>query len=334
MTKYRLILCCFFFGIIVLGRTLVLGQVTPASTPTETSRFEEQLVHFGDVIDVDFVGGFEYDWRGTLTPDGYLDGLDGFGEPVYALCRGEAEIAADVAKAYGKILRDPKVAVRIIDRSNRAVVRLDGAVKTPARFRLLRMVKLRELLVIVGGLTDDTSGEISIFRPRNLSCQAKVLPNDRPSSQPQGNGSQTIIIKISDLLSWDGTVNIQILSGDLIDVSRAVPVYVIGAVNSPRPIYSRSQTTILRAIASAGGLTKDADGGKISIFRRNGTETTVFDTDLGKIKRGELIDEVLKPFDIIDVATKGGGKRKYPPVIPISENSDRRKQELPLRVID
>ncbi len=55
-----------------------------------------------------------------------MDGLDGFNQPVYALCRSEDEIAAGVAMAYSKILRDPKVIVKIIDRSNRAVVRLGG----------------------------------------------------------------------------------------------------------------------------------------------------------------------------------------------------------------
>ena len=293
-----------------------------AQSPTPTLPSNDELVHFGDVLDVDFVGAFEYDWRGTITPDGNLDGLDSYGDPIRALCRNETQIAADISKAYSKILRDPKVVVRIIDRSNRAVARLDGAVRTPTRFKLQREVRLRELLVLAGGLTDDTSGEISIFRPRNLNCTVS----------PQDNGSQMIAIKINDLLIGKPEANIQILSGDIIDVVRATPVYVIGAVNSPRPVFSTGEITLSRAVASAGGLAKDADGGKVTIFRRVGAESKVEETDLTKIKRGELVDVVLKPFDIIDVAVKGSGKRKNPPVAISTVKTER--LELPLRVID
>ncbi len=290
------------------------------------------------MIDVDILGGFEYDWRGTLTPDGYLDGVDGFNEPVYGLCRTEAEISAGVAKAFSKILRDPKVIVRIIDRSNRAVVRLEGAVKTPTRFRIKRPIRLTELLVLAGGLTDDVSGEISIFRPRNLSCLQSALQTanniSKNSNLPPDNGSQTITIKISDLLSGSTAANIQILSGDAIDVQRAVPVYVIGAVNSPRPVYSRANITVSRAIASAGGLAKDADPSKVNIFRRDGTETKSIEVDLDKIKRGVTDDTILSSFDIIDVASKGGGKRKYPPGLANGTKANRNGRELPLQVID
>lgn len=317
MKESRPVICFLYCCLLIFGCALVSAQ-----SPTPAPPSNDELVHFGDVLDVDFVGAFEYDWRGTITPDGNLDGLDSFGDPIRALCRNETEIAADIYKAYSKILRDPKVVVRIIDRSNRAVARLDGAVRTPSRFKLQREVRLRELLVLAGGLTDDTSGVISIFRPRNLNCVAS----------PQDNGSQMIAIKISDLLNGKPEANLPILSGDIIDVVRATPVYVIGAVNSPRPVFSTGEITVSRAVASAGGLAKDADGGKVTIFRRLGTESKVEETDLAKIKRGELVDVVLKPFDIIDVAGKGSGKRKNPPVAISTVKTER--LELPLRVID
>jgi protein involved in polysaccharide export with SLBB domain len=313
-------------ALLICGHSAI-GQEFPVA-----GQQEQDLVHFGDIIDVDVVGGFEFDWRGTLTPEGYLDGVDGFNEPVYGLCRTEAEIAADVVKAFSKILREPKIIVKIIDRSNRAVVRLDGAVKTPTRFSLRRKVYIRELLVLAGGLTDSASGDVTIFRPKNLSCP--IAGDNRLASAQLDNRSQTINIKISELLSGGAAANPQILSGDSITVTQAVPVYVIGAVNNPRPVYARGQITVSHAIASAGGLAKDAEGNKVSIFRREGGESRVIEADLGKIKRGELEDETLKPFDIIDVAAKGGGKRKYPPLVASGENRDRAKADLPLRVVD
>lgn len=336
MKQYLVILCFLSCLILSAGQTATFCQDgRPTATPTPQQSFED-LVHFDDIIDVDVLGGFEFDWRGTLTPEGFLDGVDGFNEPVYALCRNETEIAADVARVLGKILREPKVIVRIIDRSHRAVVRMDGAVKTPARFRLQRKVNLRELIVLAGGLTDEATGGISIFRPKNLSCRgpAPTAPTGGEKPSPKNNGSETTDITISELLSGKASANPQILSGDLINIRRASPVYVIGAVNNPRPIYSHSVMTLSRAIAMAGGLAKDAEAGRVSILRRSGDDNRVITADLGKIKRSEIEDEILKPFDIIDVAARGGGKRKYPPTFATDINRNRNIAELPLRVVD
>lgn len=334
MKKYLTISCCFFWFVLFPAQNPLIGQSSQPTPSSEIQR-EHDLAHLGDIIDVDIVGGFEFDWRGTLTPEGFLDGVDGFNEPVYALCRTETQIAADVAKAFGRILRDPQIVVRIIDRSNRPVVRLEGAVKTPTRFRLQRAVSLRELLVLAGGLTDGASGEITIYRPRSLSCPASVPVGGNALVTPQDNGSQTFIIKLSELIGGNAAANPQILSGDRIEVTKAAaPIYVIGAVNNPRPVYARGQMTVSRVIAIAGGLAKWAEGPKVSVFRREDGVTRIIEADLGKIKRGESEDEILKPSDIIDVRAKGAGKRKYPPVAVSGESRDRIMTELPLRVVD
>lgn len=290
---------------------------------------QEPRIHYGDIIDVDFVGGFEFDWRGGLTPDGFVDGLDAVDGPIYGLCLTESELAATIKKVYSKILRNPAVVVRIIDRSNRALVRLNGAVKGPARFKLMRPVTLRELIIISGGFTDSVSGEISIFRPKNASC------GDASSAEnlSQSNPLQTITVKISELLKGLPSANPLILSGDIIEVRQAPVIYVIGAVNNPRPIFSRDLLSITRAIATAGGLAKQADGRKITIIRREGSEQKNIEVDLAKVKGGETDDEILKPFDIIDVASKGGVKRKFPPV-EANVYRTTNPTEPPLRVID
>ncbi|HLM60437.1 MAG TPA: hypothetical protein VK308_06525, partial [Pyrinomonadaceae bacterium] len=169
---------------IVVLQGLISAQ-TPTPTPetiatdatSENSKKESNPVHPGDLVEVDVIGSIEYDWRGTLTPEGFLEGGDYIENPIYALCRNEEEIALDIAKAYGKILRDPKVVVRILDRSNRPLALLYGAVKTPQRFQLKRPVFLNELLIVAGGLTEKISGEIQIFRPKNLSCQQSAKGN-------------------------------------------------------------------------------------------------------------------------------------------------------------
>jgi protein involved in polysaccharide export with SLBB domain len=300
-------------------------EASPQPTPTPAAN-EADLIHFGDVIDVDVLGGFEYDWRGRLTPEGDLDGLQALADPIHALCRSESEVAADIVRAYSKTLRDPQVVVKIVDRSGRAVAMLDGAVRSPTRFRLLRPVRLRELIVAAGGLTDEASGQITIFRPADLSCVSPTTPRD--------NAVQTINITISDLLAGKESADARILSGDLITVDKAVPIYVIGAVNNPRPIYSRAGMTLTRAIATAGGLAKGAVEQKVTVFRHENGDSKVVEADLEKIRTGASKDVELKAFDIIEVAFRGGATRKYPPAIITGDKRSQSGQELPLRIID
>ncbi len=308
----------------------LFGQAVAMSTLGSISVQQNDRVHYGDLIDVDVLGGFEFDWRGTISPEGNLDGLETFESPVFALCRTEREIAADIAKAYSKILRDPKVTVRIIDRSNRALVQVDGAVRTPTRFSIRRQVRLGELLVLAGGIVSGASGEITVFRPANLSCDQAVDP---PSSGSD-NRSQTVNIHISDLLSGKALSNPVVLSGDIVTVSKAFPVYVLGAVNSPGTLYLTPGMTLSRAIAAAGGMAKEADGSTVTIFRRSSAGTSALEFDLAKIKRAELEDEVLRSFDIIDVPAKGRAKRKYPPASPGTTGQRSALGQMPLKIVD
>ncbi len=284
-----------------------------------------QLVHHGDIIDVDVVGGFEFDWRGSLSPEGFLNGLNNFGDPIYGLCRSEAAIAADIAAAYSKILREPMVVVKIIDRSNRALVLLDGAVKKPQRFQLNRTARLRELLVLSGGISDTSSGEIKIFRPNGLNC------NQNTSSVPRDNAPETVNISVKDLLTGSESANPVILSGDLITVAKADVIYVVGGVGNPKQVAARTQTTLSKVIAMAGGLSKSSET-SVTIYRRENGETKSIAVDLKQIETGAIPDPPLKAFDIVDVPIKGSEKRRYPPILGASPGVTRSLP--PLRIID
>jgi protein involved in polysaccharide export with SLBB domain len=333
-----------FFLLNIFLQSSILGQTSAVEAPSEPDKSAADLIHFGDLIDVDIVGSVEFDWRGTITPEGFLSGLDYIEEPVYALCRSEEAVAEEIAKGYSKLLRDPKVKVKILDRSNRPTTVIYGAVKTEQKFQIKRPIYLNELIVFAGGFTEKASGTIQIFRPANLSCNVKKNENDAsttsedskkmfvPASQP--GGANNIDIKISELLKGEKSANPQILSGDIITVLAADPIYVIGGVNAPKQIASRSETTLTRAIAGAGGLAKDADAKTVTIFRRNGRDTKIIEADYEKIDSGQVDDIILLPFDVVEVAVKGRGKSKYPPVVRVNNADGKNSANLPLRIID
>jgi len=293
-----------------------------AICPQKSSAQEFNLVHFGDLIDVNVVGASEFDWRGRLTSEGNLEGLNSFGDPIKGLCRSEEAIATDIKRAYSKFLREPEIKVRVIDRSGRPVVILDGAVRTAQRFQLNRPASLRELLVMAGGVRDDANGEIQIFRPEILNCEG---------SAGTSNALPIVNITIKDLIAGVPTANPIIRSGDIITIRRAEVIYVIGGVVNPRQIASRATTTLSRAIATSGGLSKKADSEGVVIYRRDGNELKRIEADLKKIEAGEVSDPPLKAFDIVEVGVKGVEKRKVPPMIA---NQSSNAASIPLRVVD
>lgn len=329
---------------------------TPVPTPPESSQQPKSVsetIHFGDLIDVDVVGSFEFDWRGTITPEGFLKGIDFVEEPIFGLCQTEETLARQIEKAYAKLLRDPKVVVRILDRSGRPVSVLYGAVRTPQRFQIQRPVRLNELIILSGGVTERASGEIQIFRPQYLSCEAvKDLDTNKASGgseslsqkserfvattsgEKSSESSITLKIKIMDLLAGKPDANPLIMTGDIITVLEAAPVYVIGGVANPQQISSRTQTTVSRAIAAAGGLIKGADSSKITIFRRSGQENKIIEVDLDAIKAEKAEDLALQPYDIVDVQQKGKDRRKFPPILKNIGESEKNALILPLRIVN
>lgn len=286
-----------------------------------TLGYSQDRILYGDVVDIDIESGFEFDWRGGIDPEGNLEGITPYGDLLPAVCKTEAELAAAVQDRLKTVLREPKVKVRIIDRSNRAVAILEGSVRTATRFLISRDVRLLELIVMAGGLTDDASGDIQLFRPDALNC-------DKGTS---GNPSQFTNIRISDLVAGKQAANPLIRSGDIVSVRTADEIYVIGGVENARSLSARTQLTLSRAVAASGGLSKRSDG-KVVIYRRDQSETKLIEADLKAIAAGTADDVPLKAFDIVDVRGKGEGLRKFVPIL----NGRNRPTvgQLPLKIVD
>ncbi len=281
----------------------------------------EELIHYGDVVEIDVVGSFENDWQGRINPEGFLAELAFAAEPIFALCQSEETVAQKIAAAYGKYLRSPQVIVRIVDRSARPVTMFLGAVKNQQRFLLKRAAKLNELVFLAGGITDNASGEIQIFRPEKLSC----LPEA---------GSSFIKVRIADLIAGKPEANPLIRTGDVVTVQEAAPIYVTGGVNYPQKIFARQEMTVSRALAAAGNTVKGANVKNIVIYRRENGVTSTIEVDLSKIIAKQAEDTVLRAFDVVDVPRAGSEPKKQPPVIAGADGPQKNGADLPLVIVD
>jgi protein involved in polysaccharide export with SLBB domain len=282
----------------------------------------EELIHFGDLIDVDIVGSTEFDWRGTITPEGFLNTSFYNANPVYAFCRSENFIAEEITKIYAKMLRNPQVVVKVLDRSNRSLSVIYGAVRTPQRLKIMRPVKLNEIIVLSGGITEKASGIISILRPPKMDC-------DETSTDE----TKFLKVNVKDLISGKTEANPLIKFGDVVTVEEAEPIYVIGGVNNPRQFLYREDLTLSRLIAMSGGFSSNADPKQIIIYRRENNETKLINVDFDKVKLRQFEDIELEKYDIIEVGQKDRNKNRPNPKINRFEKGEQ-TANLPLKIID
>lgn len=319
MSRYRSFLSFIF---LISAAVCVAGQGTIAAT----ARDVKERIHVGDIVDVDVLGSFDYDWRGGLNPEGFLDNFNKVATPVFALCRTPDELASVIEKEYGVFLRTPDVRVRIVDRSNRPVAYVHGAVKNPHRFRLLRPASLIELLVYSGGITDRSRGEVTIFRNPALNCS-------RPTGRVEGSPARDprlISIKIADLLAGSPDANFTLLGGDIVQVSESLPVYVLGEVAAPRRMNLTPGLNLARAVTAAGGIVGSYRGQKVRLYRRGG-DGKMMEFDW---KTASEQDIKLEPYDVIEVERRGSGPARIPTLPGPDELSREELEKLPLRVVD
>ncbi|MBU2645294.1 polysaccharide export protein [bacterium] len=158
-------------------------------------------------------------------------------------------LAARYADGY---LKNPQVNVFIEDYRGQKVVIL-GQVNNPGLFELRGTTTFLELISKAGGLTQDAGDKATIKRTIEKGAQS---------------AREVKIIDLVDLIEkGDISKNILVYDGDNIYINKAGFFFVTGEVKKPDAYKYRENTTILKAVALAGGFTGKANKDKIKIFR-------------------------------------------------------------------
>jgi polysaccharide export outer membrane protein len=133
-------------------------------------------------------------------------------------------------------------------------------------------------------------------------------PGEEAEAAPiEGTRIPLQIVKISELRAGIPAANPVIRPGDYVLVTEAEPVYITGAVLSPGGIYLRDQLTLSRALAMVGGVRKEAKMSDVIIYRQvpGKLNPDTIHVDLAAIKKNQKQDQVLQPYDIIEVPESG-----------------------------
>lgn len=222
------------------------------------------------------------------------------------------QLRDELADEWGKkYLQDPQVMLTIQEFKSRPVS-VVGAVAKPGEYYLTGRRTLVEVLAMAGG-------------PASLGAAAgKNVMVERPEGfqdLPQVDGlTQTAPDKVSIemkklLYSQDTDLNIEIKPFDVITVSRAGIIYVVGAVNRPGGFVldNKDSVSVLEAMAMAQGVGPNAKARDARILKQtaNGIQTSK-PIDLKKVLEGKAPDVMLEANDILVIpnsASKALGRQ-------------------------
>jgi len=301
------------FSVLALAQSQGDAPVLPGSS-LDSQGLGRYRVGPGDILDVRVFGQQDLNSTVEIDAEGNISSLPFIEEPIPAKCRDEREIQKSITEAYSKYLVKPRVSVRVLERHSRAPAVVYGAVRNAARFQMMRRVKLHELLASAGGITLNAAGTIQIVHTEPELCPKEegfmqtvsASLSDKPAAT-SGDLGQVEIYQLNDVKTGLAKHDPYIRPGDIVIVAEGPPIYVTGAVVAARELSMKDGMTLARAIAMSGGVTRQAKGTEVHIYRQKdgkiGSEDLKVNYDL--IKKGQQPDVLLQAYDIIDVRQIG-----------------------------
>lgn len=277
---------------------------TSASTMTQAAPAAEERYRIGpgDLLDIRVFNKAQFSRDGVRVDSRGMIRMPFIENEIRAACRTEAELAAEITKLLLEYVRRPQVDVFIKEYQSQPVAVL-GAVRAPSRFQLQRRVRLLELLSFVNGPSDKAGRTIQIVH---------ITPSSICDEQRELSSAEQIAavehFKLDDTLRGDENSNPYVRAGDIISITEADQIYVVGNVTNPSAISLREPITISKAIAMAGGTLADTKRDRIRIVRQlpGSTSKKEIYVDLKAIDKRQAEDIELVANDIVDVPMNSG----------------------------
>lgn len=233
-------------------------------------------------------------------------------------------------------MKDPHVGVFIQELQSHPVS-VVGAVRMPGVFQIRGTKTVIEVLSMAQGLADDAGDTVLIMhgagyaesgrlngpeagrtgvapvRPREGEIFAKY---DASQAAAPEKIAEIEVINLKKLLeSADSALNAPVRPGDIVKVTRAALVYVVGEVQKPGGfvLQNNESISVLQALALAQGATHTSALSHARIIRTELStgKRTEIPMNLGKILSGKAPDTYLQPKDIVFVPNSAAKNLLY-----------------------
>jgi polysaccharide biosynthesis/export protein len=297
-----------------------IGQLRAAIPPASlAATAAEYRIGAEDVLEVNVFGAPELNQKLRVSATGDIS------MPLAGAVEASGLTARELEKALEEKLRtylnDPHVGV-FVDSVESHPISVIGEVKKPGVFQVRGPKTVLEMLSMAEGLADEAGDTVLVMRGAGFAeassdahADSAGDPEKASSAGPPSpdgiDGSATATVKTINidlkllLDSGDPRYNVPVYPGDIVKVTKAGIVYVVGGVKRPGGFVMRSneEMSLLKAIALAEGVNETAAKGRTRIIHTDEltghrSETPV---NLGKILAGKAPDIPLKAADVVFV---------------------------------
>ena len=198
----------------------------------------------------------------------------------------EKRLADELRRTY---VRDPQVSVQVEEIESHPIS-VVGAVAEPGTFQVRGPMHLLAVLSLARGVTDTAGSRVLVMR-----ADTNTPPIDLDLKQV--------------LESGDPSLNVVVNPGDVVKVTSAAMIYIVGEFKKPGafPMPRGDRLTVLRALALGEGLGPLAAKKDAVIMRTDATgKQTEIEIRLDRIIKADEPDPVLQANDVLFVPGSGG----------------------------
>jgi polysaccharide export outer membrane protein len=181
----------------------------------------------------------------------------------------------------GQLYKNPEVIIEVLDTVNGSAL-ITGEIHGTVPVATQR--SLREVLLIAGGLPANASHTVKIVRPGQ---------------------ADPIVVDLGTDLASSTAANIPVLPHDIIQITRASVVYVLGAFphQGAVPLDQAAPLTLLQLVSLSGGIGFEGNFNDLRLIRTVGTERKLVEVDIKKVRDGHAPDPLLQANDIVFLPT-------------------------------
>ncbi|HSW65165.1 MAG TPA: polysaccharide biosynthesis/export family protein [Dissulfurispiraceae bacterium] len=240
----------------------------------------DYVIGEGDTLKIAVWGNQELSALVKVRPDGKIT-MPAVGD-VAAAGMTPPALGETLNAKMATLVKNPTVTVSVEGVTNNRVYIFGNGIK-PGVYNLDRRTTLLQLLCMV----DDV--RVADLRRSYVLRDGKKIKENLYKLFIQGDVAEDIVIEVNDSL--------------FIPPLQDKNVYVVGSVNSVKPIVWRENMTVMEAILEAGGFSKFARENSTVIMRtENGKETTLNVRLKDLVRNGDLSQNLkLQPGDYVVV---------------------------------
>jgi polysaccharide export outer membrane protein len=286
---------CIFLFFAVFPSLLLQGVAQ--ERPTASPAVVDYKIGSGDLLTVLVVDAPEFGGKFRVSEQGMIE-IPGLPAPIRAEDQSPSELAHSIREAFiaAKQLRDPKISVLVEEYRGRTISVL-GSVAKPSIYPIQKRTTLLEALSLAGGTLPGAGDTVTVVRgPATAEATGAEVGTVR-------------FVQLSRLVSGQSE-NIEVRNGDVISVSAAQVVYVLGAVVKPGGFNLANPTSgvsVLQAVSLAQGFTTVAATNH-GLLIRNSTSSQgrqEIPVDIKDMQVGKITDMQMAPDDVLYIPESG-----------------------------